>query len=175
MSVLEFRPRFRFVSPMNEQELLGRIKDHVQGTSGHGLLCRRSRSQLTLRFEEKLRHAWTPQLDIHLEKETEGTLVRCLIGPAPNIWMLFTGGYLFWSFVAVVGIALGVSQQTVNEDPWGYWLLIPSALGPLVMVWMSLEGKRRSRDEMRTLNRTVDEALGCDCFRLAMEQDANAR
>jgi len=36
---------------------------------------------------------------------------------------------------------------------------------------MVQEGKRRSRDDMRTLKRFVDDALGCDCIRLADEQD----
>ncbi len=44
------------------------------------------------------------------------------------------------------------------------WVLHPSA------GMVAYTGQRRAHDDMRTLKDFVDAALGCDCFKLAMEQ-----
>lgn len=37
------------------------------------------------------------------------------------------------------------------------------------MVYLAYTGQRRAHDDMRTLKEFVDGALGCDCFKVAME------
>ena len=169
MSELEFRPRFRFRTPLAAEDVVARVRGHQAGERGPR--AGGTGNHLTLRFPANLRRSWTPEMSIYVEPDAAGSRVRCLIGPASGIWMMFVGGYLFWSFVAIVGIALGASQRTLDGTPWGYWLILPAAVGSVIMFGMVQEGKRRSRDDMRTLKRFVDDALGCDCIRLADEQD----
>jgi hypothetical protein len=48
---------------------------------------------------------------------------------------------------------------------------LPVALvGVMVMVVLARTGHQRAHDEMRILKLFVDEALGCDCFKLAEAQ-----
>ena len=60
-----------------------------------------------------------------------------------------------------------MAQQMVKETVWGYYLVAPAPLLGLGLWLLAQGGKRRSRDEMRTLKTFVDDALGCDCFALA--------
>lgn len=173
MSELEFRPRFRFATPLSTGTVRERIGDKVLRANPKGLVLDGSGGHMTLRYPMTARRSWTPEMSVDVEDQDGVTIVRCLIGPAPNIWMMFVGGYIFWSFFAIVGITLGVSQQVVKETPWGYWLLVPALIGSVIMFGMVQEGKRRSHHEMRELKTFVDEALGCDCFKLAMESEAS--
>lgn len=167
MSELEFRPRFRFHTPLSGEEVERRITDRVAQHNPEGLALRRTGMHLVLTFPHAVQHAWTPQMDVDVSAEDGRTLVRCLIGPAPSIWMLFMGGYIVLTVVALLGVTLGMAQQMVNETVWGYYLVVPLPFIGLGLWLLAQGGKRRSRAEMRTLKTFVDEALGCDCFALA--------
>jgi hypothetical protein len=109
-------------------------------------------------------------MDVDVEVLEGRTVVRCLIGPSPTIWMLFVGGYMFSASLALLGLSIGVSQQIVGADPWGFLLVAPTPFIALVLWLMAQGGKVRSRDEMRVLKVFVDDALGCDCFALAGQE-----
>ena len=167
MSELEFRPRFRFHTPLDGEEVKRRIADRVAQNNPERLALRGTGLHMVLTFPHAAQHAWTPQMDVDVSEEDGRTLVRCLIGPAPSIWMLFMGGYMVLTVVALLGVTLGMAQQMVKETVWGYYLVAPAPLLGLGLWLLAQGGKRRSRDEMRTLKTFVDDALGCDCFALA--------
>jgi hypothetical protein len=81
--------------------------------------------------------------------------------------MLFMGGYLLITLVGLLGATLGMAQQMVDDTPWGYFLVAPMPVIGLGLWLLAQGGKRRSKDEMRTLKNFVDQALGCDCFALS--------
>jgi hypothetical protein len=171
MSMLEFRPRFRFESPLRPDEVARRIQQRVKDQNPQGLWVKNAHYHLTISFPSKSTEAWTPQMDINFEDLPNGnTLIRCLIGPSPGIWMLFAAGYLVLTLLGLTGITLGLSQWTVGDTPWGFWALPLAAVGVVVMVVLARTGHQRAHDEMRLLKRFVDEALGCDCFKLAEAQ-----
>lgn len=169
MSELEFRPRFRFRTPLPADEVKRRIADRVSTSNPDGLVLSGTGHHLVLNFPRNAQRSWTPQMDLDVEREQEVTWVRCLIGPSPTIWMLFVGGYMFATILALLGLSIGVSQQIVGADAWGFLMVAPAPFIALVLWLMAQAGKRRSRDEMRTLKVFVDQALGCDCFALAMQ------
>jgi hypothetical protein len=77
---------------------------------------------------------------------------------------------MFSAILALLGLSIGVSQQIVGADPWGFLLVAPTPFIALVLWLMAQGGKVRSRDEMRVLKVFVDDALGCDCFALAGQE-----
>ncbi len=173
MSVLEFRPRFRFESPLKPGEVAGRIQQRVKEENPHGLWLKNAHYHLTLSFPSSSTEAWSPQMDINFEDLPNGlTLIRCLIGPSPGIWMLFAAGYLVLTLLGLTGLTLGFSQLTVGDTPWGFWALPVAVIGVVVMVVLARTGHQRAHEEMRVLKRFVDDALGCDCFKLAEAQAA---
>lgn len=172
MSELEFRPRFRFRTPLSPETIKQRIQERVQDSNPHALRLGGTGHHLSLQFPHKAQRSWTPQMDIDLEVEQLSereprTIVRCQIGPMPTVWMLFVGGYIFLCVIALLGISIGTSQQIVGAFEWGWWMALPTPFLALVLWLLAQEGKRRSKDEMRIMKTFVDEALGCDCFALA--------
>jgi len=175
MSDLEFRPRFRFRTPLDPATIKARIQDRVRDRNPHALHLGGTGDHHALRFPHDAQRSWTPQMDIDVELEQlpgrePVTVVRCQIGPSPSIWMLFVGGYIFLCVIALLGISIGTSQQVVGAFAWGWWAALPTPILALALWLMAQEGKRRSKDQMRILKRFVDDALGCDCFSLAATQ-----
>ncbi len=172
MSDLQFRPRFRFRTPLTPDAIKERVQQRVRDLNPAGIRLGGTGHHLILQFPIAHQLAWTPQMDIdmELEQRPDGppvTLVRCLIGPAPSIWMLFLGGYIGVVLLALFGITLGISQKMVGTTPWGLWAALPTPFMALFLWIMAQEGKRRSKDDMLDLKHFIDASLGCDCFALA--------
>lgn len=172
MSKLEFRPRFKFRTPLTIDSIKQKLLSESETTASQGLILRKAKDHLVLDIANEDRHFWSPHMDISLEMDeySDLTLVRCLIGPSPTVWTMFMFFYGFFGFLAFVGLTLGMSQWTLKKDMWGFWLLPVALVGMLIMYFVSYEGKKLSRDEMRKLKLFVDRALNCDCFVLAEEQ-----
>jgi len=172
MSELEFRPRFRFRSPLAPEVIKQRIQDRVCENNPAQLQLGGTGYHLSLQFPPVAQRSWTPQMDIDVELEQlpgekPVSIVRCQIGPMPAVWMLFVGGYIFLVVIALLGISLGASQQVVGAFAWGWWVALPTPFLAVALWLMAQEGKRRSKSEMGLLKHIVDDALGCDCFALA--------
>ena len=75
------------------------------------------------------------------------------------------------TLLGLTGMTLGFSQWSLGSTPWGFWALPVSGLGVGVLIFLARAGHQRAHDEMRVLKTFVDEALGCDCFKLAEAQD----
>lgn len=172
MSMLGFRPRFKFGSPLSASDIVQRVRQRIDSDNPDRLGQKNAHYHITLHFPHEHARTWTPQLDLNLEEAPEGgTIVRCLIGPAPNVWMLFAAGYLALSLLGLTGLTLGLAQVSLDNSPWGFWALPVCLVGIGAMMYMAYTGQRRAHDDMRTLKDFVDAALGCDCFKLAMEQE----
>lgn len=171
MEVPGFRPRFRFESPLSGPIIAQRISDRLRTHNPNGLWLKNAHYHLTLNFPRSTAHAWTPQMDINFEElAPDRNLVRCVIGPSPGIWMLFVAGYLVLTLLGLTGATLGFAQLMLHTSAWGF-IAVPIALvGIAALVIVERSGRTRARDEMRLLKHFVDEALGCDCLKLAVEQ-----
>ena len=115
MSDLEFRPRFRFTTPLSAEEVKSRIMARTRTQNPHALVLGGTGFHLVLNFPAKAQRSWTPQMDVDVEVLEGRTVVRCLIGPSPTIWMLFVGGYMFSVFVQDVNpgaFAAGITLLT---------------------------------------------------------------
>lgn len=159
MSDLEFRPRYRFGTNLPVEEIKYRISGRINMDNPDELVLGGSGHHLVLGFSEVQQHVWTPRLDIDISEVEEGSIVRCLIGPAPNVWMLFMAGYLVITLIGLTGITLGMAQQMLGITVWGYLLAAPMPLFGVGLWLLAQGGKRRTRPEMRMLKAFVDRAM----------------
>ncbi|MBK6831545.1 MAG: hypothetical protein IPG92_12780 [Flavobacteriales bacterium] len=165
------RPRFKFQSQLAGTEITKRISDRLREENPCELWLKNAHYHITLNFPRRTAQAWTPQMDINFEDLGNGrTLVRCLIGPGPGIWMLFAAGYVGLTLLGLTGITLGLAQQLLHETPWGFFFLPFVLAGAGTMVYLERTGRARAQNDMRVLKDTVDRALECDCLKLAEEQ-----
>ncbi len=173
---LAFRPRFKFHSELSMSDINDKIVKHSKQPQEPLIEVQKVQNHLVLSFPKADRHFWTPHMDINLEEDPDHphrhVLTRCLIAPSPTVWTMFTFVYGFFGFLGFVGLTLAMSQWTLKKPIWGLWLLLASVIGVVAMYLVSYEGKRLARDEMYALKKFVDDALGCDCIRLAEEQTA---
>ena len=79
MSELQFRPRFRFYTPLDGDEVKRRIALRITENNPDRLSLGGTGSHLVLTFPSAVQHAWTPQMDVDVSIDEGRTLVRCLI------------------------------------------------------------------------------------------------
>ena len=171
MELPGFRPRFKFESDLQGAAITERISERLRQDNPRGLWLKNAHYHILLSFPRKSAEAWTPQMDINFEDLPNGrTMVRCLIGPSPGIWMLFAAGYIGFTLLALTGITLGAAQYMLHQPPWGFYGVPVLLLCMVGMIYMERTGRKRALNEMRSLKEFVDQALGCDCLKLAEEQ-----
>ena len=161
-----FRPRFKFVLDLDSSQISERLSQYTKENEGISLT--KSYNHFILSHGRELRHYWSPFLDISVEQEVEKgpSLVRCLIGPAPNICTMFMFIYGFFGFIGFVGLTLSMSQWTLKKELWGLWLPPVALGGILIMYLVSAQGRKLAKDDMMDLKLHVDKVFQCDCFEL---------
>ncbi len=173
MNAPDFRPRFKFESELTGTAIAERISARIRQDNPRRLWLKNAQYHLTLSFPGNASASWTPQMDINFEDMSSGrTMVRCLIGPAPGIWMLFVGGYVVLALLGLTGITLGTAQLMLGTTAWGLYALILVVPAVAFMIHLERLGRNRAKDDMHHLKQFVDHALGCDCLQLAHEQAA---
>ena len=175
MSELRFRPRFRFRTPLHPDAIRDRLRAQVRDANPAAYRLKGNLPHMILQHPPDQQRLWTPQLDIDLEMEQEPgqetfTVVRCMIGPAPTVWMMFMGGYIALALLATFGLAIGYPQLRLNESPWGLYGAAFLMTAGLVLWLLAQVGKHQAREQMRALLRFMDASLGCDCLAAAEEE-----
>ncbi len=158
MTSFRVRPRFRQEVDMPPEQLVGMIKEYVIQHSG---LCDATflKNHITLKIPHSQQHFWSPQLDVSLEEQEGGSLMRGLYGPKPSVWTLFMFAY------SLVGILiLFLSLTTFSK--WSLGLAIPEAwaipvlgLVGLGLYFISQVGQKLGAEQTFQLHHIFEEAL----------------
>lgn len=142
----------------NLDGLIVRDDDRVTGQVVKGHAC--------LRLARDQRSLLSPFLTLDIRQpgddQAEGVLLKGRFSPHPNVWTGFMAVYIFLVCVAITGGVLGWAQTTVDEYPWGFWLM-PAAAALYAFVYgAAVIGQGLTADEMYELRALVDEACeGC--------------
>jgi hypothetical protein len=142
----KLRPRFRYYVPSSQDEICdqfkGVFKDEKIKFTGSALSY-----HIVIDFLENDRHFWSPQLDLNLEKYEDGTLIRGLIGPRPNVWTVFMFFYAVAGVAGLAGIIIGTGQWSMGDSPLAFWLVPFSAAIFLAVYLIGKTGKKIAYDE----------------------------
>lgn len=159
MSELKFRPRFRIESSLEQQEVAELIKNKLRLTNPDAFESIIIEGHLILKINVNKRHFWSPQMDISLSvpENEEGTLIRCLLAPAPAIWTMFMFFYTAVGFGAFIGIMIGLSQWTLEKEMWGIKLTLLFVVLGLILFLISQVGKKIAAEEMKILKNFITE------------------
>ena len=161
MSVAEMRPTFRFAIGETRGNGLRRLEqlvaDEPELYFGHF-----TDMHAMLTVAERRRHFWTPWLHVELSSTGAGAELFCRFSPHPTIWSAIMLAYLVIAVLSFFSVILGASQQMIDSNPWGYWLLAIWAL-LAALVWCSSKlGQRLADDEMRELRSLVEKLAAVD-------------
>ena len=140
------RPRFRYFVPSSQEEICdqfkGAFKNEQNGFTGSAL-----KYHIVIDYLEKDRHFWSPQLDLNLEKYEDGTLIRGLIGPRPNVWTIFMFFYAISGVSGLAGIIIGTGQWSMGDTPLAFWLIPFSVIIFLAVYLIGRTGKKIAYNE----------------------------
>lgn len=88
MTKLQLRLKFNIESSLQAEEVLGRIEKYLNqdDVSCEGWV---SDKNALLALPEKLRRYWSPFLNIEVEKNGFGAIIKGRFGPNPTVWTMF--------------------------------------------------------------------------------------
>ena len=158
MASIQLRPRFRAQTALSLAELTGKLRTELERQDAlfDGKVLKEFAVQRILANDQ---HYWSPELSLQLEQLEDRTLVRGLFGPRPAVWTMFAGFYTFTIFLSLIALLYGLSQWSLNMEPYGLWLL-PVPLVLLVSAYATaLVGQRLGHEQMQELHRFVDQTL----------------
>lgn len=154
------RPRFKVYKDIKSsalEKLLQNELDSNNDCEGHILP-----GHVTIHLPAYEQHFWSPQLNISFEDTEEGTIIRGLYGPRPQVWTLFV---LFYSIIGFGILFIGFYGLTLLslDKPAGILWLVPV----LVLVFLSLylvaySGQKASREQMHKLYSYFKNCTGVD-------------
>lgn len=152
------RPRFEVTVPGSPAQTLERLQDTLEQPGG---LCTGSilGRHVRLRIRTEHRHFWTPQLDVEVEARADGSLVRGLFGPHPDIWTFFIATYAVMTFCGITGLIVGLAQWSLDWTPWALWSVPVAALMIGSVYGVALIGQRLGHDQMLQLRAYLDQAI----------------
>ncbi|MEN8928694.1 MAG: hypothetical protein ABF242_11305 [Flavobacteriales bacterium] len=159
MSEIKVRPRIREEVALRPDEVRKLLIAHEQFHLDDFTFSKRH-NHCTIDIHPVHQHYWSPHASFNLEETADGTIVRGIVGPKPNLWATFMVIYVFglagFTICAVIGsgmLSLGKSGLLLYISP--LFLLI--FLGAYVA---SQIGKNKAANQTQQIKDFIKEALG---------------
>ena len=157
-SKMRFRPRFREIVQLSPAELTERIRKLIDQNKekctgeivDHHVILKIPKSQ---------QHYWSPQLSLELEAVEEGTLIRGLFGPKPNVWTMFVFFYSSVGFLTTMGLIFGLSQMMLKMSAYGLWAVPIGGFLIIGLFAMSKVGQNLGKSQMHQLSDLLQSAI----------------
>jgi hypothetical protein len=157
------RPRFELQLPVTRKAWLDALGLALQNNaeSLHGQVFRK---HAVVQMCDEERTFWSPYLNLEVEDEPDGSVIRGRFSPHPNVWTMFMAVYILLAIVALGGLSYGMVQYTLGQPPWS--LLIAPAAVPLFgfVYGATLIGQGLGAEQMYTMRSLIDrvcvDALG---------------
>lgn len=118
MTSVRIRPRFRHQLNQPESTVKEKLLEGLKDERDIHLV--RAKQYIIIEYNDNVRHYWSPQLQLSFEENEEGTLIRGLYGPHPNVWSIFFYGYASMAVIGTFLAIIGISQYMVNETSWAF-------------------------------------------------------
>lgn len=115
-----------------------------------------------LRLPRERRRPWSPCFSLEFrppDDGADGSVLHGLIGPHPAMWTFFAFLHFGAVVAALFGLILGWSQWSLDEYPWGLWVVPLSILLSAGTYAGSLFGQRLARSDMEDMSAFVDDVL----------------
>lgn len=155
----KIRPRFRLRYSGTVEDAMNALQKNL--TLDKTVVGMTARERIHVRIPKNIRHYWSPEIHLTFEEypDGNGTLVRCLAGPAQPVWTLFMFIYAVIGIITVFSLMFGCSQLQLGHYPFLFWIAAAGAvLFPSIRT-VSLLGQKKARDQTLHLVSFVYHAL----------------
>jgi hypothetical protein len=153
------RPRFELQLPATREAWLDALRSALQNDaeSLHGQVFRK---HAVVQMCDAERMFWSPYLNLDVEDEPDGSVVRGRFSPHPNVWTMFMALYILLAIIALGGLSYGMVQYTLGQSPWSL-LIAPAAVALFGFVYgATLIGQGLGAEQTYTMHTFVDRACG---------------
>lgn len=109
---------------------------------------------------KKDQHYWSPQLTVTIEETENGSLIRGLYGPKPNVWTMFVFFYAIIGFTTFITLMIGFSYMSLGKGTTILWLVPLLTLLFLTLYLVAYLGQKFGQRQMIFLHNFMEECLG---------------
>lgn len=159
MTSIRIRPRFRHQIEGSAEEVHKKLVDGFSKNTDRIHLVKLPH-YLVIEYNESIRHYWSPQLQLSLEENEEGTLLRGMYGPHPNVWAIFFYGYAAMGVLGTFFLVIGLSQIMVDEPSWAFYALGGCAVTAIVLYLIAQAGQKVGVEQTFDLHHMYTEIMG---------------
>ncbi|HHG83531.1 MAG TPA: hypothetical protein ENJ82_02180, partial [Bacteroidetes bacterium] len=120
MSSFRIRPRFERIVSGSPEEVRKLFENALEKAE---VPCtgRFIYDSITLYILEDEQHYWSPQLNMYLEEDPEGTQINGTYGPRPSVWAAFFYGYAIICLAALSIGMWGIALWMLEKDASILW------------------------------------------------------
>jgi len=158
MNKVQIRPRYTFSVPIRKEKVLTKLRDALKNEPP-GLTGKFVKPLVVISVNEEDQHFWSPELSLDLEEKSEGTEIRCTLGPRSALWTMFATFYGFSVLIGVAGLVLGFSQLTLGMNAYGFWLVPVSIILLVAAYGIALTGQKLAYEQMLHLRSFIKKTL----------------
>lgn len=158
MTSFRIRPRFRIEVELTPEELKERFRERI-AQPGAPCTAAYFPEHIVLRLPIEEQHLWSPQLELALEEQEGGALIRGLYGPKPQVWTFFAFAY---GALGVLGLFIGIigtSQLGLGLPAHILWVLPLLAGIALFLYILSQTGQKLGAEQTFTLHHFFEETV----------------
>jgi len=153
------KPRFKLKFKESEQDILRRFREKL-GQDECVYPNKIVDHHIVIDVPQNEEHFWSPQLHVILEKESDYTIVKGVLGPKPKVWTFFIFLHFIVALAFFVFFVISYSRWSLDQD-YTFWMMM-CLLMPVV--WVALYffgqlGKKFGYDQMVGLHDVLLEAL----------------
>ena len=161
MTSFKLRPRFKILMEEAPERIVEVFQNRLDTPERdcEGYVIPGDIDHVILKIKKEELHYWSPQLDLSLEETEEGTLLRGLYGPNPNIWTMFMFGYLAIGILALFISIIGFSRVSLGMPAPILWVLPALGIAAFVLYMVGQFGQKLGVEQTFTLHHFVEESI----------------
>ncbi len=158
MTDISVRPRIRYEVKQEPDTVREMLIAHEKFHQ-HDLLFSKKHNHCTIEVHPSQQHYWSPYATFNLEKIENGTIVRGIVGPRPNLWASFMVLYVFSLASFTISAVIGTGMISLNKS--GILLYIsPGFLALFIVVYLASQfGKSKAAHQTMQIKQFIAEAL----------------
>jgi hypothetical protein len=141
---------------MEDIELL--LKSRLENTAKFSFTM--DPGHVVIRINQEDRHFWSPQLSLTIDENEDGTQIRGLYGPAPNVWTIFLLSYLAIAVLALFALFLGLSYWMLDQDIKILWALPLLGSAAVIVYLIAQFGQKIGAEQTFRLHQFIESTLG---------------
>lgn len=158
MSEINVRPIIKFELSKEPEKVREMLIAHEQFYLKE-LQFSKKHSHCTIEIHPSDEHYWSPYATFNVEKTKNGTIVRGIVGPRPNLWASFMVLYVFSLASFITTAVIGTGMLSLNKS--GLLLYISSLfLCIFVATYLAAQfGKTKASSQTKKIKDFIQSAL----------------